>query len=187
MRTLETIENSNDKDWQDRERWWIEAARTCGDPLTNLDGGGRNGFQKSEETRLKISMSNKGKKMSPEAVAKMKATKAARLTPEVRERLRQAQLGKKHSIESRYKRSESMRGHIISPETRRKIGEANRVAVKAYYASLPPKPPKPAKVPYVPSAETRLRMSIAAKNRKRKILPAPPDTAKSQSSAISFS
>jgi len=31
MRVLETIENSDDLDWQERERWWIKCARESGE------------------------------------------------------------------------------------------------------------------------------------------------------------
>ena len=126
MRVLETIENSNDLDWQEREQWWIQAGRETGDDLTNLDSGGRNGMKKCEETKQKISMSNMGKKMSPEAIAKMKATKAARMTPEVRERMRQAQLGKKQSAETIAKRAAAMTGRVVSEETRRKLSASKK-------------------------------------------------------------
>lgn len=167
MRTLEVIENSNDQDWQERERWWIKAARETGDRLTNLDDGGRSGTKKCEETKNKISMSNLGKKMSPEAVAKMKATKAARLTPEVRERIAAGQRGKKQSPELVAKRCAALKGRMVSEETRRKISEANKISRERYLALHPPKcrQPKPPRMPRVFSNETRQRMSEAAKLR----------------------
>lgn len=126
MRVLEIIENSNDADWQERERWWIEAARECGDPITNLDSGGRNGNNKCYETRMKMKAKATGRVMSKEAIEKMKATKIARLTPEVRERIAAAQRGKKHSEETRAKMAQSRTGYKFSDESKRKIGEANK-------------------------------------------------------------
>jgi len=79
-------------------------------------------------------MSNKGKKMSAEAVAKMKATKAANLTPEVRERIAAAKRGTKQSEETKRKRAMALMGRVVSEETRRKISESNKVSLKVYYA-----------------------------------------------------
>jgi len=125
MRVLETIENSNDIDWQERERWWIQCARETGDPITNLDDGGRNGNCKCQETRQLMRIAAIGRKMLAEAIAKMKATKAARLTPEVRERMRLAQLGKKRTPEQREALSLALKGRVQSEETKRKISEKN--------------------------------------------------------------
>ena len=95
IKVLETIVNSDDKDWQERERWWIKSSLDSGAPLTNLHSGGRGGFSMHESTKDKIRAKATGRKMSREAIEKMKASKAAGLTPEVRERIRRAQLGKK--------------------------------------------------------------------------------------------
>lgn len=130
LQVIEIIENSDDSDWQERERFWIATYSRIA-PLTNLDSGGRSGKLQSESTKEKQRAAATGRKQTPEAIAKMKATKLAGLTPERRERLRQAQLGKKQSDETKAKRASAMAGHIVSEETRRKIGEANR----ANYAS----------------------------------------------------
>lgn len=170
MRILEVIENSNDHDWQDRERFWISHYRATGARLTNHDSGGRSGMRKCASTIEKMRQKALGRVMSREAVEKMKATKKSKFSEETRERMRQAQLGKKHSEEAREKRSASMKGHAVSEETRRKISEANKVSLRNYYASLPPKPPR-AKVPPKPRAprvvslETREKLSAALKGR----------------------
>jgi len=166
MRVLETIENSDDKDWQDRERWWIKAARNSGDPITNLDDGGRFGTQKSQETKDKIRAKAVGRKMSADAVDKMKATKAERLTPEVRNRMRLSQLGKRRTPEQKAAHSIALTGRTVSEETRRKIGESNKIALKAYYASLPPKLPKPPKEKYIVSDKTKAKQRAAKLGRK---------------------
>lgn len=81
-----------------RERELIDAEMLA-DPLCmNLkiggEGGGQKGVIRSDETRAKISASNKGKPKSPEHIAKCKA----------------AQIGKKASVETRLKMSESRKG-----------------------------------------------------------------------------
>ena len=51
--------------------------------------------------------------------------KGVSLTPETKEKLRQANLGKKQSAETIKKRSEKLKGHQVSAETRTKIGAKN--------------------------------------------------------------
>ena len=67
MEPLEIIENSNDEDWQDVERFWIDNLRFLGCNLTNLDSGGRRGKCQSEETRRKIGNAHKGRVRSLES------------------------------------------------------------------------------------------------------------------------
>lgn len=61
----------------------------------------------TEETKRKISNSNKGKKLPRHVI----------------EKLRQNRLGKKQSDETRLKRSKSMTGRILSEETKNKLRE----------------------------------------------------------------
>lgn len=160
LRVLETIENSNDEDWQERERLWIASSLANGDALTNLHSGGRGGFTMRDETKEKIRAKAIGRKLSHDAIEKMKATKRERMTPEVRRRLGDAQRGKKQSAETIRKRSEAMKGRTVSEETRRKISESNKLAK--------PRKPKPPRIPKVRapiSEETRAKMRNAALNR----------------------
>jgi hypothetical protein len=163
MRPLEIIENSDDIEWQNRERHWISESFKQGHPLTNLDAGGRGGNLKSQSTKDLIRAKAIGRKMSPEAVAKMKASKAANFTPEVREKYRLAQLGKKQSAETRAKRAAAMVGRVVSEETRRKIGESNKISRERYLAEHPPKcrQPKVKKERAPISAEARHKMRLA--------------------------
>lgn len=65
-----------------------------------------------------------GKHLSPETRAKIgAANKKNRLTEEQKQHLRELNLGKKQSLETRQKRSRSLMGHVVSEETRRKISE----------------------------------------------------------------
>ncbi len=101
FKSLEVILDSNDLDWQERERWWIAKMREDGHRLTNLEDGGVGGKILHEETKTKISLANKGRKPSPQTV---EASVAARK-------------GKKMSNETRLKMSISRAGRGPSPET----------------------------------------------------------------------
>ncbi len=101
FRELEIIMDSNDLDWQERERWWITKMKEDGHRLTNLEDGGVGGKIIHEKTKLKISLANKGRKPAPQTIA---ASVAARK-------------GKKMSQETRLKMSISRAGRGPSPET----------------------------------------------------------------------
>ena len=165
MRVLQTIYNSDDTDWQEIERWWIKCAREKGDPITNLDDGGRSGMKKSAETKEKMRLKQLGRIMSPESIAKMKATKAANLTPEVRERISKAQLGKRRTPEQRAAHSIALTGRVVSEETRRKIGEANKISREKYLALHPPK----CRQPKIPKARQPISEETKAKQRAAKL------------------
>lgn len=120
---IEIIYDSDDVDWQERERFWIRHYRKIS-PLTNLDAGGRSGQLKSPETKAKMSAAQKGRKMTPESIAKMKATKAERWTPERRAKMGAHHIGKKHSEETKSKMSAARKGKPCSPEKAEKIRQA---------------------------------------------------------------
>lgn len=126
MEILEEMPHEPDSLWQEAERFYISYFRFLGMRLTNADDGGVSGCKRDEETKKKISASNMGKKMSPQAIEKMKATKRERMNDETRKRLAMAQLGKKQSPETIAKRAAAMRGRAVSEETKRKISEGNR-------------------------------------------------------------
>jgi hypothetical protein len=163
MEILEIIENSDDKDWCQAEMFWIAYLRFIGCNLTNHDSGGRGGRKQCQHTKDLIRAKAIGRKMSPEAVAKMKASKAANFTPDVRKKYRLAQLGKKQSAKTRAKRAAAMMGRVVSEETRRKIGEANKISRERYLAEHPPKcrQPKVKKERAPISAEARHKMRLA--------------------------
>jgi len=88
----------------------IAEYRTLGYPLTNLANGGKglSGYVHSAETRGKVAQ----------------ATRLAMSKPEVRQKLREAQLGKTFTPETRLKIAASNTGRIFTPETRLKIAQA---------------------------------------------------------------
>ena len=77
----------------------------------------------SDETKRKIGEAGKGRVV---AKATRQKLSARIITDETREKLRQVNLGKHHSAESKLKMSASAKGKVISEETRKKIGEAGK-------------------------------------------------------------
>jgi hypothetical protein len=71
------------------------------------------GWTHSEEAKRKISEGNKGKKRTPEQLKNYKGTK----TDEHKEKVRQANLGKVLSAETKAKISKSLTGKKLSPST----------------------------------------------------------------------
>ncbi len=84
MEILEEVEDDDDTKWQDSERFWIALFKSCGASLLNHDNGGLSGKMMSEETKQKLRISSTGRKLSPEAIEKMKASKRASMTDELR-------------------------------------------------------------------------------------------------------
>ncbi len=96
------------------------------------------GHKVSQETRVKISESNKGKKLSPESIAKRQATRMAnggyRLSDEARNKISEAgrrRRGEKRSAEARANVSLSL------------IGNKNRLGGNKYLSSLSTSLPNP--------------------------------------------
>lgn len=96
--------------------------------LRNRTDGGEGVANPSEETRKKISMANKGKKIS-EKTRKKLSDALMNPSEEVRQRLRETRVGmknKKHSEETKIKIAKALLGHEISEQTCKKIGETLR-------------------------------------------------------------
>jgi group I intron endonuclease len=113
IETCESEEHLNET-----ERFYIAYFRFVGADLVNsTDGGeGHSGFSPTEETRAKLSAAGKGRPFSPEhraAISRSKKGKGNGLT------------GRKRPSEVRNKIQQTLRGHTVSKETRRKISTAN--------------------------------------------------------------
>lgn len=79
----------------------------------------------SEETKAKMSKSQKGKILSEETKAKIsKARKGKPMSEEAKKKMIQSKTGKKLSDESKNKISNARKGHITTEETRLKISKA---------------------------------------------------------------
>jgi len=137
------IESTPENELDDAERHWIFIMKMIGYRLTNLTYGGEGG-KLAEETRIKISTSNRGKKRSDESRARMSAGARTRkpMTKETRQKISTTQLGKTLSKAHRMKISMALRGRKFSAEHRANLTKSKRNV----------------------SDETRRKMSIAARN-----------------------
>jgi len=70
---IETIDVSDNDNWQLMERYWISQFKTWGFKLVNYTDGGESlsGYKHSKETRVKLSKSQTGKTYSDESKNKM--------------------------------------------------------------------------------------------------------------------
>jgi len=178
-----------------KEMYYISHYKNLGHKLTNLTlgGDGALGMKHTEETRQKMRIGHLGYKHSPEAVENMRRAQANRSaeyrkkisdahkgrpkseshkaklrkpkSPEQIEKMRQVNLGKKLSEETKKKIGIAGKGRIVTEETRQKLRESkkgfrhteeakekNRLAHLGKKASL----------------ETRQKMSALRKGRKHK-------------------
>lgn len=129
---IERVEDSNDKDWQRLERYWISFYRNMECYLVNLDSGGTGGKLRSEETKMKIGNGNRGKKQSPEVVeARRQRMLGRKLTPEHVANMSKSKKGipvGKYSPERVEKTAKALRGKKRPPrskETCEKLSKAN--------------------------------------------------------------
>ena len=113
VRSCPIVECADLRNWREREQDWIARGRRAGWPLENKDfGGGAGGWHQSPEAKARISASKRGKRNSPEAIARGVATRKADYKPT------------KETIE---KQRASLKGHIVSDETRARISAANKM------------------------------------------------------------
>ena len=131
LQTLNSIEELNAA-----EIYWIDFLKKAGCNLTNDTAGGEGLRNPNEETRARMSAAKVGK--IPYAATLPKSA-------ETREKIRQANLGKKRSPKSKERQSASNKGRVFSEETRAKISLAKKGKPK--------------------SPETRVKLSEAAKRR----------------------
>jgi group I intron endonuclease len=81
----------------------------------------------SAEARRKMSEAGKGRKQTPEQIAKRAATHIGKKrSEETRRKLSEAKRSKPLSEEARRKMSEAKKGRVFSEETRRKMSEAKK-------------------------------------------------------------
>lgn len=155
------------------EQYWINKLNTVAPNGYNLNptAGSARGFKHTEETKLKWSEQRKGKKRSPEALIALRegCKKRKPVSDQAKENMRQAQLGRKQSEETKAKRKILMfgnqwnkgrkqsqeqidhrasfhKGKIVSQETRDKRSAIFKGRVF--------------------SEETKMKMSLAAKARR---------------------
>ena len=158
------------------ERFWISYGYAVGWQLTNMTAGGDGLFNPSDETRAKMSVNNASRR--PEVREKIRESVRATMTPERRQRFSEHNPMKKPEVAKKI--AAGLRGRFVSTETRAKIGAnsgmkrpevAERVA--AFNRGKPLSDEHKAKLSVAGkgkkrSAETRARMSEAAKLREQK-------------------
>ena len=85
------------------------------------------GIKLSEETKQKISESEKGKKISEETKRKMsESLKGKQLSEEHKQKISEANKGREFSEEHKQKVSESLKGRKLSEEHKKKLSEAKK-------------------------------------------------------------
>jgi NUMOD3 motif-containing protein/GIY-YIG catalytic domain-containing protein len=137
--SLSILEETPEECWQERECYWIAHFRALGAPLVNLDGGGIGGHTISEETRLKLSVANKGnknmlgRKHSELTLLKLRTVRAgqpgpvpkgSRQSPEHVANKAAALRGQKRSAEQNDKNRLAQLGKTMSEDIRKKISAA---------------------------------------------------------------
>lgn len=145
---MEVIEECDDAIWNEREIFWVDYyRRISGRLLLNCNDGGIGGHNPSEETRLKMSASQRNRlPASEETRRKIADTKRGKpRSPELCRQMSEARKGKRPNAEARQKMSEARKGKAQSEEHKRKRAEANRGKKH--------------------SDEARQKISISAKNR----------------------
>jgi hypothetical protein len=134
MEELERIENSDDTDWQEVERFWIAYFRFLGVRLTNIDSGGLGGKKQAVESIKKRTVSRvgwvptqahlerlhdswRGRKHTDKTKALIGRVHRGKKKSEdhVRE-MSLSRMGKKLSAETIAKRTEKQRGMKRTPE-----------------------------------------------------------------------
>lgn len=105
---MDIIDECDETNWQDREKYWIKIYKDLGYDLTNSSVGGKGGLSPSEETREKMSIAKLGKPIRLDIMQKTLAKG----------------WGRKKTEEERCKISSSQIGRIFSQETKQKMVNA---------------------------------------------------------------
>lgn len=112
-------DNLSEKESLIKEVFWIKEYKSLGEKLTNLTEGGDgiSGYKVSEDTKKKLALINKGKKQTPEQIAKMVATKIGKKrSPEACKAISKGRKGLKFSDEHKNKISSAHLGLKQTPE-----------------------------------------------------------------------
>ena len=136
----------------------------------------------SEETKQKISIANKGKKISDETRAKMSASQRARPfhhkhTDEAKLKISLGNTGKKRTPEQIKRMIEAHVGLVVSEETKRKISIAN-TGRKSHYKGVARDPAIGAKI-----RETKLKRNA---ERRQANNPPPPEIVEADEDKYDF-
>jgi hypothetical protein len=140
---IRILEEIDEADWQERERYWIAFYRERGARLVNgTDGGdGVHGMRHSDEAKARIGEAargnqySRGRKPTPQETARRSAALRGRVvTEQTRAKIAATKTGRARSPEARAKLSAALKGRPIS-EAQRKA-RANRTLSDEHKAHI---------------------------------------------------
>jgi hypothetical protein len=101
--------------------------------LVNLTDGGEGslGYKHSKESLFKIGEKSKGRNKTPQQIEKWRSNMDFKKSPEFKEKVKNALIGKKHTLERRENQRKSHLGKRLSEEAKQKL--------KQYYKENPSK------------------------------------------------
>jgi len=146
----------------ERIKFWKEANID----LANVTegGGGTSGYKPTKETTELIASKLRGRKRSQATCEKIsQSRRGCIVTDEWRKKLSKAHQGKKRSPEAVEKAASAKRGKPHSEQHSKKISESQK---KRFQDPTVKEKFRLCSVGRIPSGETRMKMSIAAKNRR---------------------
>jgi len=164
---LSILQRCDKSTWQFWEKFWIQTARNSGAKLLNIMPGGNQPFL-TQEDYMRIGLIQRGRKHSPEHIAKSSAIamKGKHHSPETRAMMSVSRKGRKlscpRSLEFRAKISAASKGRRHTFEARAKMSAAHkgivhsREAIEKVAAALRGKPLTP---------ERRAKISAAHKGK----------------------
>ena len=130
--TVVALEADDDSEIDAREIAWIAEGRRQGWRLLNVVDGGRGirGYRHTEETKAQISASLTGRKLPPRSDEwRRKISEAKRgkkQSPETVAKRAASRIGSKHSPETRAKIAEANRRRVVTDETKAKMSASKR-------------------------------------------------------------
>ena len=142
----------------------IAVFRALGHPLVNMTIGGEGtvGYRHTEDAKLKVSMANKGRKRSEEAIRKAaEANRGKVVTAEQRAKISIANTGKVRSQETRDKISAAKKGKNLAPEVYAMGAETRRGGTRNEETKLRM---SEAQTGRIVSDETRAKLAEIARN-----------------------
>jgi group I intron endonuclease len=111
------IEETNDKEWVEKEIFWIKHHKISNNLLNLTDGGESNlNYVPTEETRKKISLNN---------IGKHDYWKGKKFSDEHKQKIGESGLGKKRTEETKKNISMSLIGRKLSKEHRLKLSQVS--------------------------------------------------------------
>ncbi len=134
IKVLETLPSDNRLHMDIREKAWVKSGRRQGWDLLNANHGGRGnpGFSPSQETRDKLSASNKGQKRTPEQRARMSAGMRGIPKSEEHKRKISETLKGRPPPDALIAFNEARKGVPLPEETRKKQSESIKASPKAH-------------------------------------------------------